>query len=303
MGLKFVKRQEIKDSKWNEIVAGNPQVSHSNFTWFLDEICKNWGAFTNEDQSIFFPCPYLKGVGNLTLYQPIFSRELSIIAPKDISVDEFIDQLKKEIPNKFKFYHFNSSYSLGDKSEKRVYQIIENAATLEELKNGFSDNAKRQIRKYEKEKREALIDSNITEAVGLIKKILSPKVSELKSEEFKILMNLVKRSMKEGLGHMVSFCNNPEIRCTGFFMIKNETLIFIKGAAEEDDMKSGGMYALMNEAFKTFESDFNRVDFDGSNIEGVASFYKKFGAKDKEYFQNKNIDQMPFMSKLINKLF
>ena len=62
------------------------------------------------------------------------------------------------------------------------------------------------------------------------------------------------------------------------------------------------MYALIDKAIELFQNEINNIDFDGSNVESVANFYHKFGAEDLTYFQNKNIDQIPLVNKMINKI-
>lgn len=303
MKLIFLQRDQIDDQQWDQMVESNPTVSASNFTWFLDTISENWGAYKAENADIYFPLPFLKAVKNKMLYQPIFSRVLSIICEKDVNTKAFIDELRSQIPLDFKHYLFHADFKMNKDSKERVYQKIESIESYKSLQTAYSKNCKRQIKKYPIDEVDLLINSNSTDSLGLMKKELGAKIPELKDEQFRILDKLIQRSRKRNLGHIFNLFKNHEIKATGFFILKGENLIFLKGAAKEKDMKQGAMYTLMNTTFQHFDGQINSIDFDGSNIESVAEFYKKFGAKNYTYYQNSNSNKIPLQYKIVKKLF
>ena len=236
-GIKFLNRKEINDQIWDDLVSSNPDISHSNYSWFLDSICKNWGAFQLEDQNIYFPVPFLKGIKSKVLYQPIFSRSLSVICPVNTDTDSFNSLLIKEIEQNFKHFHFHSDLMIPDFAHERKYQKITNFSNLEELRKGYSENAKRQIKKFNKENWDITINQNISESIQLMESILGSKIKELKSTEFKILKDLISISIKKEQGQLVNFVKDQKIIITGFFFLRNESLIFIKGADSNEAMK------------------------------------------------------------------
>ncbi len=303
MKLIYLKREQIDTKKWDELVENNPSVSVSNFSWFLDTISEKWAAYKAEDQELYFPLPYLKGMKNKMLYQPIFSRVLSILSQPGIDTHEFVQALRKQIPIDFKHYIFHSDFAMNSDSKERVYQKIEGVQDFENIEKGYSTNAKRQIKKYPLEEVEVLVNSNISDSVDLMKRELGAKIPELKDDQFRILDQLVKKARKLNGGFVINLCNNPEIRATGFFIKKKENLIFLKGAAKEEEMKKGAMYAMMNETFKQFDGKIKTIDFDGSNIASVAEFYKRLGGKNYTYFENSNSPKIPIQYKIIKKLF
>lgn len=303
MELIYLKREEIDTEKWNDLVNQNSTISVSNFTWFLDIVCEKWGAYKAKDQDLFFPLPYLKGVKNKMLYQPIFSRVLSMIAKPGADLKPFIQALRKQIPKDFKHYLFHADFAMNANSKERKYQKIEGFDGIEGLRNLYSTNAKRQIKKYPMEEIEVLTNSNITEGMDLIKKELKVKIPELKDEQFRILNKLVTTSMRENGGYILNLSNNPEIRASAFFIRRGKDLVFLKGAARQEDMKRGAMYTLMDHAFEKFGDQINCIDFDGSNIDSVAQFYYRFGGKDYTYYENANTGKIPIQYSIIKKLF
>ena len=65
--------------------------------------------------------------------------------------------------------------------------------------------------------------------------------------------------------------------------------------------KNGAMYGLMNFAFETYKDRYSKFDFGGSDVESVATFYKKFGAIDNSYY-NYLINDLPLWFNLLKKI-
>lgn len=303
MELIYLKREDIDTEKWDKMVDENPLISVSNFSWFLDIISENWAAYKLENEEIYFPLPYLKAVKKKMLYQPIFSRILSIIAAPNTDTKKFEQALKNQIPKDFKHYMFHADFAMNSESKERIYQKIEEITNYDSIEGQYSTNAKRIIKKYPVNEVELLINSNISDSIDLMKRELGAKIPELKDDQFRILDQLVKKSRKRNCGWIINLCNNHELRATGFFLKKNGSLIFLKGTAKGDEIKKGTMYALMNEAFKHFDGEIQSIDFDGSNISSVAEFYRKLGGKNYSYFENANSQNIPIQYKIIKKLF
>jgi hypothetical protein len=75
----------------------------------------------------------------------------------------------------------------------------------------------------------------------------------------------------------------------------------LKGACFEEEKKQGAMYGLMDFAMQKFALNYNTFDFGGSAIEGVANFYKKFGAQDCTYYDF-HLNKMPTWFQTLKKI-
>ena len=102
---------------------------------------------------------------------------------------------------------------------------------------------------------------------------------------------------------MINLTQKSNIKAAAFFIKRDRDLVFIKGAAHEDELKKGAMYGLMDQSFEHFSEQITTIDFDGSNIESVAEFYKRLGGKDHIYFENKNTQKIPIQYSIIKNLF
>ena len=73
-------------------------------------------------------------------------------------------------------------------------------------------------------------------------------------------------------------------------MCDNQRLTYLNGAASKEGKKAGSMYWFFQKIF--IENEGKIFDFEGSNIAGVARFYKGFGAK-KTMYASIKLNRLP----------
>jgi hypothetical protein len=91
-----------------------------------------------------------------------------------------------------------------------------------------------------------------------------------------------------------------ELCACGVYYLEDDTWVYLKGVANSTGRKNGAMVLLMQQLIEELK-DNERLDFAGSEIEGVATFFKRFGATKEQYFQVEYI-RYPFLFNLFGKL-
>lgn len=64
---------------------------------------------------------------------------------------------------------------------------------------------------------------------------------------------------------------------------RNNQLLYLKGAVDEETKKFGGMYLAIHEAIQYARAQQSLFDFGGSNVEGVRKFNNNLGGIDQSY--------------------
>jgi lipid II:glycine glycyltransferase (peptidoglycan interpeptide bridge formation enzyme) len=107
--------------------------------------------------------------------------------------------------------------------------------------------------------------------------------------------------MEIGSGELLLVLENEKIVGAGFFLFDKGRVTYLKGASSDESMKAGAMYFLMDGAIERYRADYRTFDFGGSEIAGVAQFFKKFGAKDRKYYHY-TIDKLPTWFKTLKRI-
>ena len=289
--MEFLNRNQINTTKWDQAIAKSEIENIFCYSWYLDSTSQYWGAIVTKDYKTILPIPYSKKIGLKQMYQPPFTRELDIIGD-DFNWPEALTFLKKN----FKSIQFRSSCNnLIQNAEERKHQILN---YNQEIK--YSTNAKRLIKKANKN---FSIQQNgkVESLIELFKKTAFKKIDSISEKDLMTLTNLMNTAIAKGYGEIIEAKEKGKVVGAGFFLKDKSRITYLKGASTEETKKQGVMYGLVNFAIEKHKSHFNNFDFGGSNIDSVANFYKKFGAKDRKYY-NYTINKLPSWFKALKKI-
>ena len=133
--MKIIQREDIDIVKWDACIRKSSIENIFCYSWYLDAVAENWSGIVRGDYEAIFPIPFTKKLGVTQLYQPPFTRELSIIGDQ-MNWNELIEL----ISTKCKGLNFRSAEKgIIQESESRKHQIID----LKDHKLKYRTNAKR----------------------------------------------------------------------------------------------------------------------------------------------------------------
>lgn len=264
------------------------------YSWYLDAVSIKWGAIISDDYKTIFPVTYTIKLGVKQFHQAMFTRQFTILG------DGFSwSDVLRTLNDQFKLVQFRSNEVLEflENREHRIFQSLELNGGYEE---NYSKNAKRLIKKSKNNYTFKRINC-VKELIDLVKDTVAHKIKEFTPENIIKLQKLMDNAVQYQNGETIAVLENDIIVGAGFFLKDKSRVTYLKGASVESAKKNGAMYGLMDFAFNHYTSDFDMFDFGGSNIENVASFYKKFGAIDNSYY-NYTINDLPLWFSLLKKL-
>ncbi|RMG75312.1 MAG: GNAT family N-acetyltransferase, partial [Bacteroidetes bacterium] len=92
------------------------------------------------------------------------------------------------------------------------------------------------------------------------------------------------------------------LMAAALFATYQDRTLYLMGAYHPDQGRSGAMPALMWDAMARAQREGSRLfDFEGSMIEGVAQFFRKFGAHPVPYLQIRK-NQLPLLVRWMQEL-
>ena len=96
MPIKYIKRKDIDDSKYNECIQGSNQSLLYGYTWYLDIVCDQWDVLVLNDYEVVMPIPWRKKYFIKYVYQPLWVLQLGIFSNNDnYFPQDFLDELQK----------------------------------------------------------------------------------------------------------------------------------------------------------------------------------------------------------------
>ncbi|WP_107040338.1 GNAT family N-acetyltransferase [Brumimicrobium mesophilum] len=292
---KWINQREIDREDWDQLVAKTVDASIYVCSFYLDATAIDWEAFVADDFSFAIPVGVVPKGGITRVYPPLFQRYVEAIGEvSKIDWSAFEKSLLKRYSKgdlNVKTAVFSQTNNKSISSTEHIHQVV----NKEHFK--LKTQAKRMIKRFGQTKyeiREENIDTG--ELSHLIARELSKKLPIYASKDVQHLYDVVEKAEENGFLYKVGVFDGEALK-GGLIGLKfKDTLLYLKGTAEEELQQEGAMYALM-EHFITYGFEQGcKIDFGGSRVKGIQFFNSRFSGVDVEYFVY-SWDKSPFWFK------
>jgi hypothetical protein len=279
--INYLKRKDIDIAKYNSCIENAINTRIYAYSWYLDIVADNWDALVLNDYEAVMPLPWRQKYFIKYVYPPAWTQQLGIFSSFKIDA-----QLTKEfitsIPKKFKkiTIQFNSDNDLSlFKTEARKNYILPLNKSYEEIYEGFNKNRKRVL------KRGAalnyILDKNINPLEFLKFYLNEEKNYQLIANQITTIKALLNSEHK--VVHIWGVKENQKI-IAGLVWLKDiNRVTYLLPIATKTAKVNGLPTLLITKLIEEYQSSNLLIDFEGSMIKGVASFYKSFGSVEEVY--------------------
>ncbi|MBI3501129.1 MAG: hypothetical protein HY063_04985 [Bacteroidetes bacterium] len=293
--IRFLKHNEIDKIKWDECIEHSVNNLIYACSWYLDIVCPNWNCLIEDDYKSVMPLTARKKYGIEYLYPPYFAQQLGVFSTEKLSKEK-VEEFLKEIPSQYKFMEMylntqntfdpDSYRDSGFQIKKNINIELDLNSSYEILRKNFSEDTKRNIKKSEKHKITFRKNIPPQEIISIFRKNTGKKITNLTDKNYKVLLNLINTCIKKGYAETRGGFTGENKLCAGIvWLIKNNRAIFLFSATNAEAKKNGGMFFLIDQFIQQHSGKEMTLDFEGSNLPGLARFYKGFGSKENVYLQ------------------
>ncbi len=303
--LRYIQHLDIDKKKWNEAINNSTTPFPYLYSWYLDIACKNWDAIVDEEYNNIFPIAFNKKSGIEYIYQPFFTQQFGLIKKSNGSEDQ-LNECINIISKKYSFIETQLNYTnhIIDKEiqfKTRKTHHINLIKSYDEIKLNYNNNLTRKIKKAQQENFEIrlLKDPNIIIQEFITNKGIEVRV--LKKADYSRLEVLIDTAIKLNHGKIVAIYKNNIFQAATFLLYSHKFIINLFPVSSNEGRKSNSMAFLIDHILKE-ESESNKIfDFEGSDIESIANFYKSFGAEQVNYLKL-IINNLPWHARIIKKI-
>jgi hypothetical protein len=245
------------------------------------------------------PVIFSKRWGISYMFQPVYAQQHGIFPPSD---PDIISQLLSFLQQKFRYFNvslntFNSISTEGLEIEERKNFILSLDDNYTNLANHYSLHTKRHLKKSN-----AVNGTPVQIGVDdfLNFKILN-SIKPVNKERLKHLRLIISHSLNDQTGEILGIYNQQNVLCAAAFFLKdNRRYTYLNSVSSHEGKQLRAMYAIVDSFIHNHASQPFILDFEGSNIEGIARFFSGFGAKP-EIYQHIKYNNLPWFLKLLKK--
>ncbi|MAW64695.1 MAG: hypothetical protein CMD18_00710 [Flavobacteriales bacterium] len=281
--MKFLKRSQIEDDKWNECILKSTNGLVYGLTWFLDELTSNWSGFVVEKKGLYesvFPVPLRRKFGVRYVYPPFFIQQLGLFALKYSHQEERIAiSLMKD---KFKFIELNLNYK-SEEGESKTNLVLKLAVDYSTIQRSYSKNHLRNLKKADKLGLKLENEVLPEHIISLFKSDRGLSLETYSSFDYQNLLNLCSKARDENALFTIGVTLNSMLICGGVFMKFKNRIIFLFSGNSKKGKDVGALFLLLDAVIKMYANSGFVLDLEGSQNEGLNRFYSGFGALEENY--------------------
>lgn len=291
MSLRYLSYQEIDKTKWDQCI----RRSHNGLIYaeslYLDHIAAHWDGIVLNNYEAVMPLTWKKKLGIKYLYQPSFFQQGGIFSTEDISQDLIVKFLELAA-EKFRFAEITLNFkNLPIPKDKLIKSSLRNNFILDlkdsypELSTNHSTYIKQRLKKaysfplvYEK-------STDYKFAIRLYKKLYQERLPSFTDKDYRNFEKLcaILSENKRVLIRQVSHAETNELLAVVLLLKDKKRLYNMASSLMPAGKKLLANYYLYNEIIREFAGTALVLDFEGSDVPGIAYFYNKFTSTNEPY--------------------
>jgi hypothetical protein len=298
--ITFLKNTEIDKKKWDDCIQDSMNSLLYAYSWYLDLLAPGWCALVKDDYLSVMPLPTRKKMGIEYVFQPFFAQQLGVFSKEEQS-PEILEEFICNIPSEIKYIDtnlniYNPVAKINFPTVKATNYELDLSGKAEDLFKNYSSNTKRNIKKS---KKLIKIDENIP--VKELIRLKSENTRPRRSAKFYIWMStFVEQLLLKGHGKLIGAKVDGNLVAAALFGLDNQRIYYLIPVSDNEGKELRAMFSVIDFVIDSYAGSGKILDFEGSDIKGIARFFDGFGAKAK-YYHKLKINRLPLPLRFFKK--
>jgi hypothetical protein len=298
--IKFLNREDIHSVKWDACNESSASNLIYGLSWYLDTVAPDWGGLIEDDYVSVMPLPLRKRYGFQYVYHPPYTQQLGVFA-KTKTDAHHIHMYLDANPSFVKLADFNLNWTnnikgLENKTETRNNYVLDLSSSYSDLEKKFSANTRRNIQK-------SFIECKISKEIELndllnLKRDNSPHIK--KNTFHDLMKKLALNILEHDKGFIVGAKKDGAFIAAAFIAVSGKRFYYLIPVSNEIGKKSSAMFGILDHVISENAETGFALDFEGSNIPGIARFFEGFGAELIPYHYL-NLNRLPSWMRFLKK--
>lgn len=306
--LRVIPHKNINKVLWDHALNQSELPLPYCYSWYLDIACPDWDAITDDNYTAIAPLPFRKKAGIRYVYQPFFTQQFGLFVRGGIQINkeaiqnEYLSILKNYAP--FVTLQLNTLtspevFTATSYRSRTTYQLnLKNV--YPSITSSYNENLKRNLKKY-KGACEIKTNKQPDNLIQLFRSAKGHGITELRDADYNRLSRLIEEAVIHKYGMVWEAWISNRCIAAAFILYNHQFAINLFNASDVEGRTYQAMSVLFDHIINHFSGSERTLDFEGSDIPGVAAYYRSFGASPKTYW-NITFNQLPWHLRLLKKL-
>jgi len=279
MKIIHLRNEAIDRERWDSCIAQSGNQLTYAFTWYLDVVSPHWEALVSFDYEYVMPLPAKRRYKVPYLVQPILTQQLGIFSKTEIT-ESIVEEFIKEIP----YFSYELNFNEQNFCPKALIFpnfLLNLDKSYTEIKAKYTKNTQRNIEKA--------IKLNLKIRTGLSVEDFLKFYYTIEKDFLTIRHSVLEKLLRMGISvnalKIYGVYSSEDKLIAGLCLLRSpKRLTYLLPASNNEGKASSAMFLLIDKLILENAGKEMILDFEGSSIEGIARFYKGFGAKNHPYY-------------------
>ena len=285
MAIRYLRNEEVDAGKWDECLNASMPTLLYAYSWYLDLVCDDWDALVLNDYEAVMPLPFTSKFGIKLAIQPPFCQQLGVFSRSALS-EKVVNSFLAAIPERFRWVKLNLNYhnQLASSKTNRSNYVLDLMPGFKEVSLNFESSIDRSIRKSQKTNCALLEGIDLRSILELLAWQNKEKNMGISARSMQKLEKLIPVCTQKGVLLSIGLYSPVNQLCAvGVFLKDRQRIYYLLGASDKMGREYSGMPRILVYLIEKYAGQGYSLDFEGSEIPGVANFFKKFGAQNSPY--------------------
>jgi hypothetical protein len=305
--IRYLENKLIDRKKWDDCISRSFNGMIYGYTWFLDVVCENWDGLVEDDYLRVFPVCHRKKFGVSIVYQPFFTQQLGLFSQGELN-PAVVNDFLTAIPSRFRLVDINLNIHNkpdhpGFGYDVQVNHELDLIGDYEDIRRNYSSNTRRNLAKAEKAGLSVIKGVKPDDIISLFRENRGAGIRVLRDAHYMKLKRLVYTCIYKGLADVYGVYDDHNELCAGaVFLESHKKSIFIFSGLSDKGRDNRAMFLLIDHFIREHAGKHLTLDFDGSNNEALARFYKGFGSE-RIVFLRISRNTLPLLTNMALKIY
>ena len=299
--IRYIPRDSIDTSKWDHCIDNSKNGLIYAESLYLDNMAKHWDGLVLNDYEAVMPLVWNKKWTIQYLYQPPLTPQLGIFSQKNIP-HGLIEAFIKEIESRFKFAEIFFNYD----NSHRIFQLRHNfilnlERSYERLASQYKIDLQKNLKRANRFEFVYTADFNLEEALQLHEHFYKNKTPHVRNNDYANFFKLCVRLQQVQKAEIRALLTEEKDWLSVVLLFKKKNRIYlIESTTSKKGRQMQANHFLLDAVIREFAGKDLILDFVGSDIPGIAHFYKNFGSVEQPYFFYK-LNRLAWPARVLKK--
>jgi hypothetical protein len=305
--IDFLENNQIDKQRWDVCISNSPNSLLYARASYLDNIAPNWKGLIGENYDWVLPVTARSKWGFTYLYQPPLTQQLGVFA-KAASVEIPWANILGILKKKYRFWEINVNYLTpvdvfpGDIRLSHATNFVLPLQTdYQNIRLNYHKDLIRNLKRSQQFRLVYKPEENFKLSIETYTKAYGNRMQHVTDQDYKRFTKICgQAAINNQVVCRKAVNQQNELMATVLLLTDGKRLYNMMNTTTAAGRKVEANHFLMDAVIREFAGQDLVLDFEGSDLPGVKSFYENFGGENQPYFMLK-YNNLPWPLKLLKR--